>query len=113
MRSLQRTLARGQSQPAGLQAAFAKVAGTLSDKFTGLARVMAGKYDWKPAQAVRSVADVFNLIVTENGLLTGALTGTPNTAAEAAPITDPAKLQEALKTSYANLQKVITGLSNN
>ncbi len=34
-------LARAQSQPAGLQAAFAKDAGTLSDKFTGLARVMS------------------------------------------------------------------------
>src|SRR5262249_47790630 len=32
-----------QSQPAGLQAAFARDAGTLSDKFTGLARVMSGK----------------------------------------------------------------------
>ena len=36
-------LAGVQSQPAGLQAAFAKDAGTLSDKFTGLARVMSGK----------------------------------------------------------------------
>ena len=56
-----------QAQPAGIQAAFGKDAGTLSDKFAGLARVMSGKYDWKPAQGVRSVADVFNLIVRENG----------------------------------------------
>ena len=100
------------AQPAGLQAAFAKDAGTLSDKFTGLARVMSGKYDWKPAQGVRSVADVFNLIVKENGLLAGALSGTPNAAAPPAPITDPEKLQEALKDSYANLQKAIAGLSD-
>jgi uncharacterized damage-inducible protein DinB len=106
-------LARAQSQPAGLQAAFAKDAGTLSDKFTGLARVMSGKYDWKPGQGVRSVADVFNLIVKENGLLVGVLSGTPNTEAKPAPITDPEKLQEALKTSYASLQKAITGLSDN
>jgi|SRR5215813_3744109 len=57
-----------QAQPAGMQAAFAKDAGTLSDKFTALARVMSGKYDWKPGQGVRSVGDVFNLIVTENRL---------------------------------------------
>ncbi|HEY6128229.1 MAG TPA: DinB family protein [Candidatus Acidoferrum sp.] len=100
------------AQPAGLRAAFAKDAGTLSDKFTGLARVMSGKYDWKPAQGVRSVADVFNLIVKENGLLAGVLSGTPNTAAPPAPITDPEKLQEALKDSYANLQKAIAGLSD-
>jgi uncharacterized damage-inducible protein DinB len=102
-----------QAQPAGMQPAFAKDAETLSDKFTGLARVMSGKYDWKPAQGVRSVADVFNLIVKENGLLAGVLSGTPNTGAPPAPITDPEKMQEALKASYVNLQKAITGLSDN
>ena len=102
-----------QAQPAGIQAAFAKDAGTLSDKFTGLARVMSGKYDWKPGQGVRSVGDVFNLIVKENGMLAGVLSGTPNAGAQPAPITDPEKMQEALKASYVNLQKAITGLSDN
>jgi uncharacterized damage-inducible protein DinB len=102
-----------QAQAAGLQSAFADDAGTLSDKFAGLARVMAGKYDWKPGVGVRSVADVFNLIVFENGLLAGVLSGSPTAAARPAPITDPEKLQEALKASYANLQKVMTGLSDN
>ena len=102
-----------QSQSAGLQAAFARDAGTLSDKFTGLARVMSGKYDWRPAQGIRSVADVFNLIVKENGLLGGVLSGAPNTGAPPAPITDPEKMQEALKASYVNLQRAITGLSDN
>ena len=106
-------LAQSQAQPAGIQAAFGKDAGTLSDKFTGLARVMSGKYDWKPGQGVRSVSDVFNLIVTENGMLAGVLSGTPNTGAKPAPITDPEKLQEALKASYVNLQKAIAGLSDN
>jgi uncharacterized damage-inducible protein DinB len=55
---------------------------------------------------------VFNLIVKENGMLAGVLTGTPNTGAKPAPITDPVKLQEALKASYASLQKAITGLSD-
>src|SRR5437899_6684612 len=102
-----------QAQSAEIQTAFGKDAATLSDKFSGLAHVMAGKYDWKPGQGVRSVGDVFNLIVLENGLLAGALSGTPNTGAKPAPITDPGKLQEALKASYANLQKAITGLSDN
>ncbi len=101
------------AQPAGMQAAFGKDAGELSDKFTGLARVMAGKYDWKPGQGVRSVGDVFNWIVAENGILVGALWGTPNKGAKPAPITDPEKLQEALKASYVNLQKTIKGLSDN
>jgi len=101
-----------QAQPAKFQAAFGENAGTLSKKFTGLAQVMAGKYDWKPGQGVRSVGDVFNLIVKENGLLAGVLSGTPNTGAKPAPITDPQKLQEALKASYVNLQKAIAGLSD-
>ena len=102
-----------QAQPTKIQAAFGDDAGTLSKKFTGLARVMSGKYDWKPGQGVRSVGDVFNLIVKENGMLAAALSGTPNAGAKAAPITDPGKLQEALKASYVNLQKAITGLSDN
>ena len=102
-----------QAQVAGLQAAFGEDAGTLSKKFTGLAQIMAGKYEWKPGQGVRSVGDVFNLIVKENGMLVGVLSGTPNTGAPPAPITDPEKLQEALKASYVNLQKAITGLSDN
>jgi len=102
-----------QAQSAGLQAAFAKDAGTLSDKFTGLARVMSGKYDWKPGEGVRSVGDVFNLIIRENGMLAGVLSGAPNTGAKPAPVTDPEKLQEALKASYVNLQKAITELSDN
>src|SRR5262245_38670873 len=99
---------QAQSQPAGLQADFARDAGTLSDKFTGLARVMSGKYDWRPVQGVRSVADVFNLIIKENGLLAGVLSGTP--WAPPAPITDPEQVQEALKASYVNLQRAITEL---
>jgi uncharacterized damage-inducible protein DinB len=107
-------LAQAQTlrQATGLQAALGEDAGTLSDKFTGLARVMSGKYDWKPGEGVRSVSDVFNLIVYENGLLAGVLSGSP-AGARPAPITDPEKMQEALKSSYAKLQKVITGLSDN
>ena len=95
------------------QTALSKEAGTLSDKFAGLARVMAGKYDWKPGAGVRSVGDVFNLIVTENGLLVGTLTGAGGgRGGRAAQIIEPEKLQEALKTSYANVQKAIEGLSD-
>jgi uncharacterized damage-inducible protein DinB len=103
----------GQAQPTKIQAAFGDDAGALSKKFTGLARVMAGKYDWKPGQGVRSVSDVFNLIVEENGLLADALSDTPNKGAEPATITDPGKMQDALNASYTHLQKAITGLSDN
>jgi uncharacterized damage-inducible protein DinB len=101
-----------QAQPTKFQAAFGDDAGTLSQKFAGLAQVMAGKYDWKPGKGVRSVGDVFNLIVEENGLLANALTGKTNRRAKPAPISDPEKMQEALKASYANLKKAIMGLSD-
>lgn len=94
----------------------------LSDKFEGLARVMAGKYDWRPGQGVRSVGEVFNLIIGENRMLTGLLTAAPQggaragggpagRAAQPAPVTDPAEMQEALKASYAALRQAVTGLS--
>ena len=97
--------------PAGIQAALANDAGTLSDKFVGLARVMAGKYDWRPGPGVRSVGEVFNLILNENRMLAGLLTGAAPPANRPAPITDPAEMQEALKTSYGSLKQVIAGLS--
>jgi uncharacterized damage-inducible protein DinB len=108
------TPSRAQPASQSVQAALAKEAGTLSEKFSGLARVMAGKYDWKPGEGVRSVGDVFNLIVTEDGLLAVTLTGAGGGpgGARPAPITDPEKMQDALKTSYANLQKTIEGLSD-
>jgi len=95
------------------QASLSKEAGTLSDKFAGLARVMAGKYDWKPGDGVRSVADVFNLIVTENRLLAATLTGAGGGGGgRGSQVTDPEQLQEALKTSYTNVQKAIENLSD-
>src|SRR4029077_19146377 len=93
------------------QTALSKEAGTLSDKFAGLARVMAGKYDWKPGAGVRSVGDAFNLIVTEHSVLVATLTGAGGVLGGAQVIA-PEKLQEALKTSYANVQKAIEGLSD-
>ncbi len=105
-------MAQTPAPPAGVQTALTADVGNLSDKFVGLARVMAGKYDWKPGQGVRSVGDVLNLIVGENKMLAGLLSGTPAPAgAQPAPITDPAAMQEALRSSYANLRQAISGLS--
>ena len=104
------------AQPANMQTTLANDVGNLSDKFTGLARVMAGKYDWRPGAGVRSAAEVFNLIVNENRMLNTLLSGTPNQGRGGTgggdAITDPAALQEALKTTYATLRQTIAGLSD-
>ncbi len=94
-----------------IQAALSTEVGTLSGKFTGMARVMAAQYDWKPGQGVRSVGEVFNLIVLENGILAGTLTGATG-GERPAPISDTERLREALETSYANLQQTIERLSD-
>jgi len=105
------------AQPMSLQTLLANDVGTLSDKFVGLARVMAGKYDWKPSQGVRSVGDVFNLIVMENKMLAGLLTGSAAPAGggmggRGNQVTDPTEMQEALRSSYAALKQAVAGLSN-
>ncbi len=110
---------------ATVQSAYAADAGKLGQKFVALAGAMAGKYDWRPGPGVRSVADVFNLMLRENGMLTRVLTGAGmqpgagmksgagmKPGAMPAPITDPAKMQDALRASYAELQKTIGGLSD-
>jgi hypothetical protein len=91
-----------QAQPAGMQAAFGKDAGTLSDKFTGLARAMSGKSDWKPGQGVRSVGDVFNLIVMENGMLVGVLSGTVAGSSEGF-------LHQSAKSDYGTFRQRAAG----
>lgn len=104
--------AQQPAAPNSVSAALARDVGTLSDKFTGLAKAMTGKYEWKPGDGVRSVGEVFNLIVNENKMLTGVLTGAgAPSGPRPAPITDPAQLQEALKSSYATLQQAVSGLS--
>jgi uncharacterized damage-inducible protein DinB len=96
----------------GLPAAFARDAESLSDKFAGLARVMSDKYDWRPAEGVRSVGEVFHLILKENGLLAGVLSGRTDVGSPATPTPDAQKLPEALKASYVELQAAITGLAD-
>ncbi len=103
--------AQMSAPPTTLQAGLAKDAGTLSDKFAGLAKVMAGKYDWKPGQGVRSAGEVFNLIVMENTMLAALLTGAA-APARGTPITEPAQMQEALTSSYAALKTALAGLSD-
>lgn len=104
------------AQPTNLQTALANDVGTLSDKFVGLARVMAGKYDWKPGQGVRSAGDVFNLIVMENKMLTGLLTGAAapggGMGGRGNQVADPTEMQEALRSSYAALKQALSDLSD-
>src|SRR5258708_23023691 len=55
------------------QAALSKEAGTLSGKFAGLARVMAGGYNPEPAEGGRFSCGLLRLICTRSGLRLRAL----------------------------------------
>jgi hypothetical protein len=90
--------------------ALANDMNNLSNKFTGLARAMAGKYDWRPGAGVRSAGDVFNLIVAENNMLAGVLSGAGGGMSGGGAITDPAALQEALRASYDKVRQALTAL---
>ncbi len=104
--------AQTSAAPATLQTSLAADMDNLSTKFAGLARVMAGKYDWKPGTGVRSVGEVLNLIVNENRMLVTVLTGAPAaTGPQPAPITDAAAMQTALTSSAASARQAIAGLS--
>ena len=105
------TRAQDNPQLTRPQAAMVTDLGNLSDKFVGLARVMAGKYDWRPGQGVRSVSEVFNLIVTENNMLAGLIATGKGSMAGGAAITDPAALQAALTSSYASVSKALADVS--
>lgn len=99
-----------------LQATLAADVAQMGEKFVGLARVMDGKYDWRPGTGVRSVGEVLNLIVGENRMLTGLLAGTAGGGSgggmggRGQAISEPAAMQEALRTTYATLQQTIAGL---
>jgi hypothetical protein len=100
------------AQQSSSVAALAEDVGGLSDKFVGLARVMTGKYNWRPGQGVRSVAEVFNLIVDENRMLNAILTGAePPRMGATPPIADPTAMQEALRTSYAAVRQTLARMS--
>ena len=97
-----------QAQPAAqsTQTALAKEARTLSDKFTGLAA--------RHGRQVRLETGTGGTldrrrIQPERGARQNA---ERRSRGRPAPITDPEKLQEALKSSYSNLQQTITGLSD-
>src|SRR5258708_12518004 len=75
------------------QAALSKEAGTLSDKFAGLARVMAGENYWKPPGGVRSLGGVFHLFLAEDSPLCGTLHPRPAAPTRGPPDNSTAPLK--------------------
>ncbi|HLK22293.1 MAG TPA: DinB family protein [Bryobacteraceae bacterium] len=94
----------------GFRGLFLKQLDDVQSKVVGLAEaVPQEKYTWRPAEGVRSIAEVFGHIASANyGLPTFIGVKPPATFNRAiAKETDKAKLVEALKASFEHLRKIV------
>ena len=99
----------------GYRAEFLEDVAYYEERYTKLAEAMpADKYSWRPAEGVRSVGEVYTHIIMANYGVARAL-GTAFPAgldpkAVAAMAGDKAKVQQALKESFAHFRSAILAL---
>ena len=97
----------------------------LENKYTGLAQAMSGKYTWRPGEGVRSVSEVFMHAAAGNYLLlnmagikppadmkVGNMQEVMATMRQMEAITDEAKVQEAVRQSFAHAKHGIAMISD-
>lgn len=106
------------SAPAsGYRAEFLEDVTYYEQRYTRLAEAMpADKYMWRPAEGVRSVGEVYTHIISANYGVARAL-GTPPPAGFDFKVVlamsgDKAKVQQALKESFAHFRRAILALSD-
>ncbi len=111
-------VASSSSAPAsGARAEFLEEISFYEQRYIRLAETIpADKYNWRPAQGVRSIGEVFAHIVAANYGIARAL-GTPPPAgvdfkAISAAAGDKAKTVQGLKDSFAHFRKAILALSD-
>ena len=113
------TMAQGSASD--MRAAYAADLETMETKFTELAGAMdAGMYDWRPMDGVRTVSEVFMLIVAENYFVPVAWGAappdgiTPGLAlfGELAKVTDKRDVLDQLEKSAAYLLEAVAALSH-
>ena len=101
----------------GYRAEFLEDVAYYEQRYTKLADAMpADKYMWRPAEGVRSVGEVYTHIISANYGVARAL-GTPTPAgfdfkAVLAMSGEKAKVQQALKESFAHFRRAILALSD-
>ena len=101
----------------GYRAEFLEDVAYYEQRYTRLADAMpADKYMWRPAEGVRSVGEVYTHIISANYGVARAL-GTPTPAgfdfkAVLAMSGEKAKVQQALKESFAHFRRAILALSD-
>src|SRR6266571_4129553 len=101
----------------GYRAEFLEDVAYYEQRYTKLAEAMpAEKYTWRPSEGVRSVGEVYTHIISANYGVARTL-GTPPPAGfdpkAVAPLSgDKAKVQQALKESFAHFRGAILALSD-
>ena len=116
----------GMTMPTtGYRAELIRDLDQLENKYTGLAQAMSGKYAWRPAEGVRSVSEVFMHAAAGNYLLlnmagikppadmkVGNMQEAMATMRQMESVTDEAKVQEAVRQSFAFAKHGIATMSD-
>ena len=95
----------------------------VENKFSGLAKAMSGKYQWRPADKVRSFGEVLQHVSGENYALPMVLGAKPpaefkaanvnegfGLASEMEKVTDEAAIQAEITRSFAHIRQAVTAL---
>jgi|SRR5450631_4285046 uncharacterized damage-inducible protein DinB len=101
----------------GARAEFLAEVGYYEDRFTRLAQtVPADKYNWRPADGVRSIGEVYAHIVAANYGIARALGTQPPAGVDfkaiAATAGDKVKIVQELGESFVHFRKAILALSD-
>ena len=114
--------AMAQGSASGMRAQYLADVETMQTKFQELAGAMdADSYGWRPMEGVRTVSEVFMLIVAENDVVPAAWGATPPDGITPgfglftelpANVTDKADVLAALETSPASLLDAVDSLSD-
>lgn len=101
----------------GFRAEFLEDVGYYEQRYTRLAQALpAEKYTWRPAEGVRSVGEVYTHIISANYGVARALGTPPPADFDPKVVTaisgDKAKVQQALKESFAHFRRAILALSD-
>ena len=101
----------------GYRAEFLKNLATVEDKYVRLAQaVPADKYTWRPAEGVRSIAEVYLHISTANMGLASRIGATPPQGLDLQKLekstTDKAAIVPMLRQSFAHLRTAVMNISD-
>jgi hypothetical protein len=115
------TPAMAQGSASALRAQYAADFETMESKFNELAEAMdADTYGWRPMDGVRTVSEVFMLIVAENYVVPAAWGAAPPEGVtvsnamfgELAGVTNKQEVLEQLEGSFAYMRQAVASLSD-